>query len=84
MSYQRAEHLFGQAARRHDPRQRGFTLHQLRRSRLTLLTEDGWSAPMLMALSGHENIRSRAIYTSVGAEAVGAALAQLDPARRHR
>ncbi|MFB4318788.1 site-specific integrase [Actinomadura sp. 21ATH] len=60
------------------------TLHQLRHSRLTHLAEDGWSAPMLMALSGHENIRSLAIYTNVTAEVVGAALAQQDPARRHR
>jgi hypothetical protein len=39
---------------------------------------------MLMALSGHENIRSLAIYVNISAEAVGAALAQQDPGRRHR
>ncbi|GAA4232567.1 site-specific recombinase XerD [Streptosporangium album] len=39
---------------------------------------------MFMALSGHENIRSLAIYTNVSAEAVDAALAEHDPARRHR
>lgn len=39
---------------------------------------------MLMALSGHQNIRSLAIYTNVSAEAVAAALAERDPARRHR
>ncbi|SEG78066.1 Phage integrase family protein [Thermomonospora echinospora] len=57
---------------------------QLRHSRLTHLAEDGWSAPTLMALSGHENIRSLAIYTDVSAEAVGTALAEQGPARRHR
>lgn len=45
--------------------------------------EDGWSAPMLMALSGHENIRSLAIHVDISAEAVDGALAQQVPARRH-
>jgi site-specific recombinase XerD len=62
LSYERAEYLFKQATKTHDPR--GYTLHQLRHSRLTHLAEDGWSAPMLMGLSGHENIRSLAIYTN--------------------
>ncbi|MEV4182215.1 site-specific integrase, partial [Streptosporangium canum] len=84
LSYERAEYLFKQDTKQHDPRRRGFTLHQLRHSRLTHLAEDGWSAPMLMALSGHENIRSLAIYTNVSTEAVGAALAEQDPGRRHR
>ncbi|MFI0451933.1 tyrosine-type recombinase/integrase [Actinomadura sp. 6N118] len=84
LSYERAEYLFKQDTKQHDPRRRGYTLHQLRHSRLTHLAEDGWSAPMLMALSGHENIRSLAIYTNVSTEAVGTALAQQDPARRHR
>ncbi|WP_245974802.1 site-specific integrase [Thermomonospora umbrina] len=75
--------MFKQDTKQHDPRRCGCTLHQLRHSRLTHLAEDGWSAPMLMALSGHENIRSLAIYTNVSTEAVGAALAQQDPARRH-
>ncbi|MFG2004796.1 tyrosine-type recombinase/integrase [Spirillospora sp. NPDC048911] len=55
--------MFKRDTKQHDPRRRGYTLHQLRHSRLTHLAEDGWSAPMLMALSGHENIRSLAIYT---------------------
>lgn len=84
LSYERAEYLFKQSTKKHDRRKRGFTLHQLRHSRLTHLAEDGWSAPMLMGLSGHTNIRSLAIYTNVTAEAVGAALAKQDPARRHR
>ncbi|MEV3923471.1 tyrosine-type recombinase/integrase [Actinomadura coerulea] len=83
LSYERAEYLFKQSTKKHDRRKRGFTLHQLRHSRLTHLA-DGWSAPMMMGLSGHTNIRSLAIYTNVTAEAVGAALAKQDPARRHR
>nr|WP_325051901.1 tyrosine-type recombinase/integrase [Actinomadura harenae] len=56
---------------------------QLRHSRLTHLAEDGWPAPMLMALSGHQNIRSLAINTNATAEAVGAALAKQGPSRHH-
>jgi site-specific recombinase XerD len=81
LSYERAEYLFKQATKKLGPRKRGYTLHQLRHSHLG---EDGWSAPMLMALSGHENIRSLAIYVNITAEAVAAALAEYDPARRHR
>ncbi|MBF6466723.1 site-specific integrase [Nocardia beijingensis] len=39
------------------------TLHQLRHSRLTHAAEDGVSAPMLMALSGHTAVRSPAEYS---------------------
>jgi integrase len=77
LSYQRAEYLFKQATG-------GRTLHQLRHSRLTHLGEDGWSAPMLMALSGHENLRTLGIYVNPSAEAVAAALARQDPGRRRR
>ena len=76
LSYQRAEYLFKQATG-------GATLHQLRHSRLTHLGEDGWSAPMLMALSGHDNLRTLGIYVNPSAEAVAAALARQDPGRRH-
>ncbi|MFC5182870.1 hypothetical protein [Actinomadura harenae] len=38
---------------------------------------------MLMALSGHQNIRSLAINTNATAEAVGAALAKQGPSRHH-
>ncbi|TMR07144.1 site-specific integrase [Actinomadura soli] len=62
LSYERAEYLFKRATRRIDPAGRGYTLHQLRHSRLTHLGEDGWTAPMLMGLSGHDNIRSLAVY----------------------
>ncbi len=77
LSYERAEYLFKQAAG-------GCTLHQLRHSRLTHLGEDGWSAPMLMALSGHENLRTLGIYVNPGAGAVAALLASHDPGRRRR
>jgi integrase len=84
LSYERAEHLFKQATTRHDPARRGYTLHQLRHSRLTHLGEDGWSAPMLMALSGHENLRTLGTYVQISPDAVAAALAAQDPNRRHR
>lgn len=77
LSYERAEYLFKQASG-------GRTLHQLRHSRLTHLGEDGWSAPMLMAMSGHENLRTLGIYVNPSADAVADALARQDPARRHR
>ena len=76
LSYERAEYLFKQAT--------GCTLHQLRHSRLTHLGEDGWSAPMLMALSGHENLRTLGIYVNPSDEAVAALLADQDPGRRRR
>lgn len=62
LSYERAQYLFKQATRRIDPEGQGYTLHQLRHSRLTHLGEDGWTGPMLMALSGHDDIRSLAGY----------------------
>jgi integrase len=75
LSYERAEYLFKKAAG-------GKTLHQLRHSRLTHLGEDGWSAPMLMALSGHENLRTLGISVNPGDDAVADALARQDPGRR--
>ena len=76
LSYTRAEYLFKKATG-------GATLHQLHRSRLTHLGENGWPAPMLMALSGHGNLRTLGIYVHPSAEAVAAALARQDPGRRH-
>ena len=37
---------------------------------------------MLMALSGHDNLRTLGIYVNPGAEALAAALACQDPGRR--
>jgi hypothetical protein len=48
------------------------------------LGEDGWSASMLMTLSGHRNLRTLGIYVQPSAEAVAAALAEHDSGRRRR
>ncbi|MET7330733.1 tyrosine-type recombinase/integrase [Nonomuraea sp. NPDC005650] len=82
LSYERAEYLFKQATKNIDPTGAGYTLHQLRHSRLTHLGEDGWSSSMLMALSGHRNLRSLGIYVQPSTDAVAAALAEHDPGRR--
>lgn len=84
LSYRRAETLFREATAPLDPAGHGYTPHQLRHSRLTDLGEEGWSAPMLMALSGHASLRNLGIYTHVGPEALAAALAAQDPNRRRR
>jgi integrase len=47
-----------------------WTLHDLRRSALTHLSEDGMDVTMLMVKSGHRDIRSLAIYTKPSIEAV--------------
>jgi hypothetical protein len=39
---------------------------------------------MLMAMSGHENLRTLGIYVNPGDEAVAAMLARRDPGRRRR
>jgi integrase len=75
LSYQQAEALFKEASG-------GATLHQLRHSKLTHEAENGTSAPMLMALSGHTSVRSLAKYARVSAEALQRHQAQHDPARR--
>nr|WP_229806263.1 sigma-70 family RNA polymerase sigma factor [Microbispora rosea] len=58
LSYERAEYLFKRATRDLDPEGGGFTLHRLRHSRLAHLGEDGWTASMLMSLSGHTSART--------------------------
>lgn len=82
LSYERAEYLFKQATISLNPTGAGYTLHQLRHSRLTHLGEDGWSASMLMTLSGHRNLRTLGIYVQPSTEAVAAALAEHAPGRR--
>ena len=62
----------------------GWTLHQLRHSALTHLAEAGVNLPLLMAKSGHQNIRSLQKYARPGAEAVAAMTAAHDPERRRR
>lgn len=82
LSYERAEYLFKQASLKHT--RKGWTLHQLRHSALTHLAESGVNLPLLMAKSGHQNLRSLQRYARPGADAVAAMTAAHDPARRHR
>ncbi|MEV0044852.1 tyrosine-type recombinase/integrase [Nocardia rhamnosiphila] len=82
LSYRRAATLLEEhtAGMRRGP----FTLHQLRRSRLTHAAEKGASTPMLMALSGHTSVRSLVKYAKVSAAALGRWQAETDPAARRR
>lgn len=73
LSYERAEYLFKQASG-------GRPSTSCTISRLAHLGEEGWSAPGLMAPSGHENLRTLGICVDPSADA----LARQDPARRHR
>lgn len=82
LSYARAEYLFKQASLNETTT--GWTLHQLRHSALTHLAEQGVNLPMLMAKSGHQNLRSLQRYTRPGTEAVAAMTAAHDPGRRKR
>jgi integrase len=47
---------------------RGWTLHQLRHSALTHLAEEGVNLPLLMAKSGHQNLRSLQRYARPSAD----------------
>lgn len=80
LSYERAEYLFKRASLRIAPA--GWTLHQLRHSALTHLAEEGVNLPLLMAKSGHRNLRSLQRYARPSAEAVAAMTAAHDPGRR--
>ncbi len=51
---------------------------------LTHLAEQGVNLPLLMAKSGHQNLRSLQRYARPGSEAVAAMTAAHDPARRRR
>jgi integrase len=75
VSYSHAEALFKAASG-------GATLHQLRHSALTHDAEDGTSAPILMARSGHTSVRSLVKYARVSVEALQRHQAERDPARR--
>jgi site-specific recombinase XerD len=77
LSYERSAYLFKQHSLRMTTT--GLTLHQLRHSALTHLAEDGVNLPLLMAKSGHENLRSLQKYARPGAEAVAAMTAAHDP-----
>jgi len=75
LSYRRAAQIFTTASG-------GWTLHQLRHSRLTHLAEAGVGLPMLMSKSRHTSLISLAIYAKPTFDAVAAATAALDPDRR--
>lgn len=78
MPYERAEYLFKQASLKHASK--GWTLHQLRHPGLAHLAEAGINLPLLMAKSGHQNLRSLQRYARPGTEAVAAMTAAHDPA----
>ena len=82
LSYERAEYLFKQNSLKVPSK--GWTLHQLRHSALTHLAEEGVNLPLLMAKSGHQNLRSLQRYARPGTEAVAAMTAAHDPSRRKR
>lgn len=82
LSYERAEYLFKQSSLK--VASKGWTLHQLRHSALTHLAEEGVNLPLLMAKSGHQNLRSLQRYARPGTEAVAAMTAAHDPGRRRR
>ena len=75
LSYRRAAEIFTTASG-------GWTLHQLRHSRLTHLAEASVGLPMLMTKSRHTSLASLAIYAKPTFDAVAAATAALDPDRR--
>lgn len=80
LSYERAEYLFKLSSLK--VTNRGWALHQLRHSALTHLAEAGVNLPLLMAKSGHGNLRSLQRYARPSAEAVAAMTAVHDPGRR--
>ena len=75
LSYRRAAEILTTASG-------GWTLHQLRHSRLTHLAEAGVGLPMLMSRSRHTSLASLAIYAKPTFDAIAAATAALDPDRR--
>ena len=75
LSYRRAAEVFKEATG-------GWTLHQLRHSRLTHLAEAGIALPILMAKSRHTSLSSLGIYAKPTFDAVAAATAAIDPDRR--
>lgn len=82
LSYRRAAEIFEETTR--DLPGGPWELHQMRHSALTHAAEDGASAPMLMALSGHTSIASLAQYATPSDEAVARWQAERDPANRRR
>jgi integrase len=82
LSYERAEYLFKQSwpqGNRH-----GLDAAPAPPPPLTHLAEERVNLPLLMAKSGHQNLRSLQRYARPGADAVAAMTAAHDPARRRR
>ncbi len=75
LSYRRAAEIFTAASG-------GATLHPLRHSALTHLSEHGVGTVLLMAKSRHVSLRTLQRYARPGVEAVAALTAEHDPARR--
>lgn len=85
LSYPRAEYLFKQASKLHDPHGAGYTLHQLRHSGLTHLAAKGRSAAELQAKSRHRHLATLGIYVRLGEETSARITAENDEHhRRHR
>jgi integrase len=80
LSYRRAAEIFEEttAGEHGGP----WTLHQLRHSALTHAAEDGMSAPMMMAMSGHTSVTSLARYARPSVDALARWKQEHDPARR--
>ncbi|HEV2068820.1 MAG TPA: tyrosine-type recombinase/integrase [Acidimicrobiales bacterium] len=75
LSYRRAAELFCTASG-------GWTLRQLRHSRLTHLAEAGVPGPLLMAKSRHGSVKTLNLYAKPTFDAVAEVTARLDPVRR--
>ncbi len=75
LSYRRAAEQFTDASG-------GWTLHQLRHSRLTHLAEEGVDVALLKAKSRHRSLRSLERYVRPSDAAVARLTAEHDPARR--
>jgi site-specific recombinase XerD len=84
LSYPRAEYLFKQASKDHDPHGGGHTLHQLRHSGLTHLAAKGRSAPELQAKSRHRYLGTLGRYIQLGEETSARITAENDEHRRRR
>ena len=81
LSARQAQDIF---RRETEPYQGGpYVLHGIRHRALTDAAQQGASTPMLLALSGHRNVKSLAIYARVGTDALAAWQAERDPSRRH-
>jgi integrase len=78
----RARLSYDQAEDRFKAWSGGATLHQLRHSSLSHDADAGTGAPMLMAKSGHRDIRSLAKYAKVSAEGLARHQRETDPNRR--